>query len=232
VGLRSASAAETAPGAAQGALPDEIEGSMSGKAGFRFAVESPGLGWTPEACVPEVPYPPALAERVRLLHTQLVHIFARVATSYRRGAFERCVVHLRHFHEQLRSYLCGEGAELETYLSERLAREPDRLLTLRQVRTRLRSLALTTAEMTEAPRAGRLNPAWTPGFLTTFESMGLNLASCVDTIELDFLPICPPSLDHHAWSAAGAGAVFAMSAEASTAEWIVLQGAPSDARAA
>jgi hypothetical protein len=87
----------------------------------------------------------------------------------------------------------------------------------------LQSLAALAKEMTAPPRAGRINPAWSPGFLTTFENMALNLGNCIDVLELDFLPICPPSLDHDAWTGEPrAGATFGMFADASTAEWIVL----------
>ena len=183
---------------------------MGESADRRFGWTSQGSAlWELLAFAPETqhpPYPPALAERMRHVHTQLVHIFGRVLMSYKRGAFERCVLHLRQFDQQLRAYLCGEGAELEMYLGVRLAGEPDRLLTLRQARARLRSLAVQANEMLAPPRAGRLNPAWSAGFVTTFENMRLNLGDCIDIVELDFLTLCPPSFDHEAWSGAvGAG---------------------------
>jgi hypothetical protein len=175
---------------------------MGENAGWRFDRASEGNSLPePALFAPEEPCPPALAERMRLLHSQLIHIFGRVVRNYRRGAYGRCVLHLRQFDQQLRSYLCSEGAELEMYLGVRLAGEPDRLLTLRQVRARLRSLVTQANGMLAPPRAGRLNPAWGPGFVTTFENMGMNLDDCIDIVELDFLTLCPPSFDHEAWAA-------------------------------
>src|SRR5262245_52813309 len=109
-------------------------------AGADFLIGRGSRGALSRELVVPVPYPPALAERMRQLHTQLVHILGRAIASYRRGAHERCVLHLRHFDRQLRAYLCSEAAELEAYMGGRLALEPDRQLTLRQARTRLRCL--------------------------------------------------------------------------------------------
>jgi hypothetical protein len=77
-------------------------------------------------------------------------------------------------------------------MTERLAGDPERVLMMRQVRARLRQLGREAHEMLQPPRADRLNPALRADFGWTFEVMAGSLAQCVDTTELELMPLCIP----------------------------------------
>jgi hypothetical protein len=140
----------------------------------------------------EVPYPPGLNERMRQAHSQLARVFQHALESHRRSAFDACLVHLREFDQALRAYLGREQAEFEEFMTERLAGDPERVLAMRQVRARLRQLGREAHEMLQPPRPDRLNPALRADFGWTFEVMAGSLAQCVDTTELELMPLCIP----------------------------------------
>jgi hypothetical protein len=165
------------------------------------------FGWTkliaaagsPEGMGGGPPLAPALTVRMRHMHTLLIHVFQHVVDSHRRCDFDACLVHLDRFDRELRAYLGHERAELEDYMILRFGSDAAHLLTMRQVRARLRRMAREVHEMLQPPHPSRADPARNPDFHLMFEAMAKNLGDCVDTSELELLPLCHPEPGHEPW---------------------------------
>ena len=138
--------------------------------------------------------PPGLPERVRGLHTRMIQVFQRAVEQHQRGHHAACIAELGEFDRVLRAYLGNEEAELEDYMSSRGDGDPQLLLTMRQVRARLRQLARQVHEMLQPPHPSRLNPARTGGNELLFEGMLKGLVNAVDASELELLSQLRPGV--------------------------------------
>ncbi len=144
---------------------------------------------------------------MRHMHTQMIHIFQHVLASHQRREFERTVAQLEHFDRELRSYLGHEEAEFEDYMNYRIAGDATHLLKMRQVRARLRQLARQVHEMLQPMVPGRVNPARSSDFDLTFMSMSKHLGDCIDTSELELMPLILRDANRGQWTQPAAAAV-------------------------